>query len=811
MLSASLSILNSRTLLLNCGKLSRLRLMFLYREYFQNWVEAWRDAIQQHMDPRNLPLKVPPTSRLVPDQATDSEQHLRHHSSSRRFKARQLPRRRAARRSTWTDEIDDGAMESATWDYLRWLNAKFAPHPGSEVCRVCDAAEVLRQNGPDAIPRFILWRVFDRNMSGVEMAMIRENHLSIPKNNNRNHIKDVYEAVKFIRKVEIVLELTGDGQWLALRLQGYERGTSLKGEPQDVLRQLSDSELEVYFDPRLDSCVFLPYRRCSGGGRPVGSFLDPNLIKSWIQQCKTKHTICAQQREARFPVELILIDTKDRRIVDVVPGTEPSYLALSYTWGGVSQPELTKATRKRRSLKGGLSCLSLPNTILDAIHLAKLIGYRYLWVDALCIVQDDSSIRHHQIAQMYNIYQCADVTIVAAGGSDCSQAIPGVSLDRKAFQRYKLHNIPGLPLMKLPESTVYSITDSHWKARGWTFQEELCSQRLLVLLPECAVFTCPSAICREDLVSEVSPSSPDLQDSQDFREGLSLLSATIRSLQNSSPEQQVALFRDLVKGYMHRSLSRNDDIENAFAGVNRMLEPVLGPSYHGIPERHFAEIIHGCWFCDTTLARRRVGFPSWSWVGWVYVPKQVYMGINAIPGEINVLQFYRLGESIQKLGHTSTRLEDLSSDHPSKFHHFVPDEEAIRAKFDALQQSSNARTNRLIAFTTSCATLSLRPFHQYDFTSPVIREDLVIHRSTGKHLTNIRLDSEFVMQQGKVYLFIVIAYEESSDSFRLMLICPTRENRQIVERVNVTVQKSSLVRVDDWMSLGPERSTFIMA
>lgn len=782
--------------------------MFLYRRHFDDWVAAWRDAIKQNTDPQSLPSKILPNSGIVPEQATDSEQHLHHLSSFRRFKARWLPRSREGHSSTWTAGMES-TLESATWDHLRFLNAMFAPHPRSELCGVCDAAEILRQNGPDAIPRSLLRRVFDRNVSQTEMETIYVNHLSIASGDRLDTTKTVHEAVKFIRKVEVILEL--NGQCPALRLQGYKRDESLKEHSRDVLRQLSDSELKMEFDhSEEEACVLLPYRQQTGGGRRVGSFLDPNLVKSWIQQCKTKHTICAQQRKAQFPVELILIDTEDNKIVDVALGTEPPYLALSYTWGGMSQPELTKATRKQRSSKGGLSALRLPNTILDAIHLAKLIGYRYLWVDALCIVQDDSSTRHHQIAQMYNIYQSADVTIVAAGGSDCSQAIPGVSLDRRLAQRYEYRDIPGLPLMKLPASTKYSIKGSHWKTRGWTFQEELCSQRLLVLLPECAVFTCPSAICREDLVSDVSPSSQDSQDSQDFREGLSLLSVTIRSLENSCREQQVTLFQGLVKQYMHRSFSRHDDIENAFAGVSRMLEPVIGPSYHGIPESHFAEIIHGCWFWDSSLVRREDGFPSWSWVGWIYRLEQVDVGINAMPGQSTILQFYRLGESIQKLGYTSTNLEDLSGEHLSKFHHFVPDEEGIRASFDALQQSSNALTNSLIAFTTSCATLSLRPLHHANFSSPVIREYHVIHRSTGKHLTNIRLDSEFVAQKGKLHLFIVIAYDESRDSFRLMLISPTRENRQIVERVNVTVH-SRLVRADDWTSLGPERSTFIMA
>lgn len=352
---------------------------------------------------------------------------------------------------------------------------------------------------------------------------------------------------------------------------------------------------------------------------------------------------------------------------------------------------------------GSLIDLSVPRTIRDAIHLSKLVGYRYLWVDALCIVQDDITIRHHQIAQMYDIYHSADVTIVAAGGSDCSETIPGVGSDRRPFQDHTVHDIPGLPLMKLPASTKYSIEKSKWKTRGWTFQEELCSQRLLVLLPGSAVFTCPSAVYREDICSEGSHSS---QDPPGSREGLTLLSVTIRSLGNASREQQILLFQDLVKQYMHRFFSRDDDMENAFAGVTRMLEPVMGPSYHGIPGKHFSEIIHGCWFWETSFMRRGPSFPSWSWVGWIYRPEQTDVGIKAMAGQEIVLQFFTWDAGIQPLGQSVWSVKALNNERLSIFNHFVPDEETIQAKFLAVQLDNNDAT-RLIAFTASSATLNL--------------------------------------------------------------------------------------------------------
>lgn len=685
----------------------------------------------------------------------------------------------------------------------RALQDMFAPHLGSDVCRVCYAVEGFRVKRPDAITRGFLWRLFDTKVPFIEMRSIHDHH------KRRDAPIPAYppgDDATFIRKAEIILEL--NGQWPALGLQEYTRREKLEEVSYDALIHLPDSELKSIFRHSSEGgVVFLPRLRHIGGARPVGPFLDPKLVESWIQQCKANHNVCYQQCKPPFPVELILIDTKNDSIMKVAPGAKPPYLALSYVWGATLQPELTKATLEQRSVKGGLAELCIPQTVLDAIHLAKMMGYRYLWVDALCIVQDDISIRHHQIAQMYNIYQSADVTIVAAGGSMSSHAITGVSSDRGPFPA---QDIAGLPFMKLPASMKYSVESSKWKTRGWTFQEELCSQRLLVLLPDRAVFTCPSALCREDLCFEVSL---DTHTSQNSREGLTLLSVTIRSLENASREQQIDLFQGLVKQYMHRTFSRDDDMENAFAGVSRMLEPVIGPSYHGIPEKYFAETIHGCWFWDTSLIRREGGFPSWSWVGWIYGPQQSDVGIRPMAGQHCVLHFYRwdADNGIQKLGPSSPPLEALGDESPLKFSHFVPDEETTRAIFTVLQPFlANAQVSRLITFTTSSATLVLGgPLRQSNFTSQTIKEYPVVHPYTGKHLTSIRLNSEFVTQTGKTHQFILIAYDGNSDSFRLMLVSPTPEDRQIVERVNVTVQ-NRLVRADDWFSLGPEKAIIIM-
>lgn len=653
-------------------------------------------------------------------------------------------------------------------------------------------------------------------MSQAELNMMETHHSdTVVRWSSSLSTMDIMQVATYsTQKVEIALEL--NGQWPALIIQEYKPVGTAKKDIADVLRPVADSELVMHFRHSAeDARVLLPCLGRNGDARPIGNFLDPNLITNWIQQCKVNHGLCSQTRTAHFPVDLILIDTESMCIVDMTTGTKPSYLALSYTWGSVTQPVLTKDTRAQWSIEGKLSEIDIPRTVLDAIDLAKMIGYRFLWVDALCIVQDDSSIRHHQITQMYDIYQSADLTIVAAGSDDCSGAIPGVGLSRKTVPDEILHNIAGLPLMKLPASLKYSIEASRWKSRGWTFQEELCSQRLLVLLPYCAVFTCASALCREDLCFEVISSSLDPQEPQryqNFREGLTLLSVTLRHLQTASPQQQLVWFQDLIKQYMHRSLSRDEDIENAFAGVSRMLEPLFGSFYHGVPEKYFADFIHGCWFWDTSSVRRTGGFPSWSWVGWIYRQEQTELGVKAVAGQSIVLQFYRFKADIQILGQSesSSRSEALSGAYSSISNHFIPNEEKIRAQFMVLQANGCPR-DHLIAFTTSCASLHIRQLYSQSFRDPEMTSEYhVVHPHTGKPLTSIRLRGDFTKRAGRTHQFIVVACDKNGGGFQLMLVAPPRPDTQVVERVNVTVQ-NRLVQVDDWMSTGPQMSTIVMA
>jgi hypothetical protein len=111
-----------------------------------------------------------------------------------------------------------------------------------------------------------------------------------------------------------------------------------------------------------------------------------------------------------------------------------TYVALSYVWGNgwdferqlrltldnLDELQQDGALRKKRFVEG------VPATIKNVIGLVSLLGLRYLWVDRLCIVQDDLANKTAQINSMGYIYGGAYLTIVANAGYDANHGLRGI-------------------------------------------------------------------------------------------------------------------------------------------------------------------------------------------------------------------------------------------------------------------------------------------------------------------------------------------------------------------------------------------------
>ncbi|KAH7136867.1 heterokaryon incompatibility protein-domain-containing protein [Dactylonectria estremocensis] len=169
-----------------------------------------------------------------------------------------------------------------------------------------------------------------------------------------------------------------------------------------------------------------------------------------------------------------LTDEKKREI------SEAGFVALSYCWGGDQLGKLTTANYAR--LMNGFDTLETMQTIQDAVWVAREIGLEYLWVDSLCILQDDAQDKEREIARMGQYYGGATVTICAASASKANEGF----LHTRASPSYAAGSIR-LPLRNKngdSEGDVLLLREDPdlvepTTTRGWTMQESLLSRRIL--------------------------------------------------------------------------------------------------------------------------------------------------------------------------------------------------------------------------------------------------------------------------------------------------------------------------------------------
>lgn len=97
------------------------------------------------------------------------------------------------------------------------------------------------------------------------------------------------------------------------------------------------------------------------------------------------------------------------------------YATLSYCWGTLDEHSLLKTKRTNLdSYQVEIPTQSLPITFRDAIRTVRSLDIPYLWIDSLCIVQDDIEEWQREATQMKNVYSCGTINIAASDGVDAS-------------------------------------------------------------------------------------------------------------------------------------------------------------------------------------------------------------------------------------------------------------------------------------------------------------------------------------------------------------------------------------------------------
>lgn len=275
---------------------------------------------------------------------------------------------------------------------------------------------------------------------------------------------------------------------------------------------------------------------------------------------------------------LMVIDCFSRRVVTAEPHCR--YVALSYVWGSIT------SRGEDEQFEQDLRGLRLPRTVQDAMNVVRVLGMRFLWVDRYCINDTEPGMKHYTINNMGAIYGAADLTIIAAAGSDGEHGLPSVSRSCNVLDEGDMPPWNGIVSTKVPHMSLERIETSAWSTRGWTYQEGLLSPRRLIFTDDSAILHCRG----EDRVRVSS-----------------------------------GIFAH-INEYSRRRLTYPSDLLKAFLGVLRAYERLQPAAMHvwGVPflldsDRNIRQPGYGLlWRAGRpgSSLHRIQGLPSWTWAGW---------------------------------------------------------------------------------------------------------------------------------------------------------------------------------------------------
>ncbi|TRX90161.1 hypothetical protein FHL15_008889 [Xylaria flabelliformis] len=346
-----------------------------------------------------------------------------------------------------------------------------------------------------------------------------------------------------------------------------------------------------------------------------------DLAISWYQSCCTNHSLCNRvegQKHEWMPSRLIDIGEMESqwKLVDVrLDNITPApYFTLSYRWGLNQSLVLQNSTFYTFRREQPIS--DLPQTFKDAIHVIRRFSVRYLWIDALCIIQDNREDREREIPEMQRIYNRSACTLAASASED-----PNGGLFRRRDPQALVPGTIAAPSAALRNENYHIFDNSYWDRhaingplhkRGWVFQERLLSPRVIYFGKSQISWECftelkcegfPYGIPKLNSVKKLDPlwefQEPGHQPMQQ---------------RGKMPIHLLRLWNSLVREYSNCKLTEASDKLPAFAGISELFREVTGDQYIcGMWRSSLLEQLN--WWVDQPRPRVSTDYraPSWSW------------------------------------------------------------------------------------------------------------------------------------------------------------------------------------------------------
>ncbi|RYP09897.1 hypothetical protein DL764_001031 [Monosporascus ibericus] len=354
----------------------------------------------------------------------------------------------------------------------------------------------------------------------------------------------------------------------------------------------------------------------------LGSPANWSIAKTWLDTCRESHPDCFTAAVAELPTRVIdvgeLGSSRGPRLVETQRRSGEEYAALSHCWGGKINTMLTKQTLRR--FLASLPYAELPANFRDAITITKRLGLRYLWIDALCILQDSKYDWEIESKRMGPVYRDAAVTISASASTGSTDGIlkrvedtplpEPVSLRASADEGAQQEVLVTMKDLNEEDLNLLDMSGP-LASRGWTFQESVLSLRLLHYGKRQIYWQCRQGYQAADGI----PPGLKYPESSLYPVFSTLLSSDRGALPDSFDVNHLLRdYYDMVVAFSYRKFSYDSDKLPALSGLAQRIHKALGGEY--LAGLWSADFNRGLlWYREMLTCEHISEYraPSWSW------------------------------------------------------------------------------------------------------------------------------------------------------------------------------------------------------
>ncbi|KAK4118140.1 HET-domain-containing protein [Parathielavia appendiculata] len=305
----------------------------------------------------------------------------------------------------------------------------------------------------------------------------------------------------------------GDGVVVGLTVEFGPASVPLGEEGEELVGELgTELRFKLFDSIDIESPVSASRRNLPSDSTLSERNVD--LIKGWINGCAANHGNACQGDARWTPTRLLALDPlRLMETASIAAEDDHRYAALSYTRGN-DWPDTAVQTSSENldDRKEGIDLADLPRAFRDAIAVCQALGIRYLWIDALCIL-DDTEDWKREVVMMHKTFGHSEVTIAATSATSPQSSFLARNISAISAAKIgddKRHVIFTPQEHETSGMRTSDVDGSPWNRDGWTLVERMLSARVIHFAKNKIYFECRRALRSEENDAESATPGPSI-------------------------------------------------------------------------------------------------------------------------------------------------------------------------------------------------------------------------------------------------------------------------------------------------------------